>query len=89
MDVSWVNIIITNDTDSTSYSEQSDLGKYTWQIPATIALSVHQHSSSKYIDAYGLSLVHKLGIYDAPRLSMDLFKSFGKHEVSIGYNRWI
>ena len=77
--------IITNDIDSI----QATLNKvtsesYTWQIPATIALSLHQHSSSKYIDAYGLSLVHKLGIYDAPRLSMDLFKSFGKHEVSIG-----
>ena len=59
---------------------------YTWRLPTTLAFSSIQKTSLDYVDAIRFSAVHKSGIYELPRVSIDLMKSFKKHEFILGYH---
>jgi len=41
---------------------------------------------SDFIDAYTVSFDHRISMYDVPRLSLDLHKSFKQHEFILGYH---
>jgi hypothetical protein len=60
--------------------------EYMWRIPTTLEMNLNHKASSKFFDAYSLSLIHKPAIYNQMRVAFNLHKSVKKHHFILGYH---
>ena len=81
--------------DSDSYFSELDtleglfqpyLESHRFALPTRISGFFNKAVLSNLIDAYTVSFDHRISMYDVPRFSLDLHKSYKQHEFIFGYH---
>ncbi|MGC6470210.1 MAG: DUF5723 family protein [Flavobacteriales bacterium] len=85
--IAFNDSLLTSDFDSLqNVINEVKKERFTWRLPTTLAFSTIQKTDLTYVDGIRFSVIHKSGIYELPRVSLDMIKSFKKHEFSLGYH---
>jgi len=85
--ISFNDSIIRDEIDSVKASLESNLKEsYTWRLPSRLRLCINHPLNSSIIQAYTLSIEHRMDLYNVPRISLDVHKIAQKHLFSLGYH---